>query len=267
LIATPAALALCLGIANLAFFDPMAAHLYEDFRTLDETLVRKLDHPFDISKAGIWAQEKHDGETTILFSPTVHEQGDSLVFDHVTLFKNANDKPEERLEAAGGQLLGGTLILHNVWHFALSTGVPVASHTESYSVPTTLTAERLQDSFAPPDTMTVGELRDFIANSKNAGFASARHRLYLQSQIASPLLYVAMVLVAAAFYLLPSPRLVGWILRGAAALFAGFALYFWNRFTFALGLSGELPIPLAAWSSTATVLLLSVSYLMHRQDG
>jgi lipopolysaccharide export system permease protein len=76
-----------------------------------------------------------------------------------------------------------------------------------------------------------------------------------------------MVLLAAAFYLLPSPRLVAWVIRGTIAVFAAFLLYFWNRFTFALGLSGALPVPLAAWSSTATVLLFGVGYLMHYQDG
>jgi lipopolysaccharide export system permease protein len=149
----------------------------------------------------------------------------------------------------------------------LSSGVPAPQHLDTYSLATSLTSERLQDSFAPPETMSMGELQDFIAGSQTAGFSTARHRLYLQAQIASPLLYVAMVLLAAAFYLLPSPRLVAWVIRGMIAVFAAFLLYFWNRFTFALGLSGALPVPLAAWSSTLTVLLFGTGYLMHRQDG
>src|SRR4051812_3533551 len=188
MLALPGLIALALGIGNLVVFDPFAAHLYQDYQRLEDLLVRRLEHPFELSKAGIWAQEKHGAETTILFSPTVHEDGEALVFGHLTVFKNAGNKPLERIEANGARLQDGALALTDVWQFGLGTGTPAPRHVDNFTLPTTLTAERLQDSFEAPETMSVGELQDFIAGSQNAGFATARHRLYLQAQIASPLL-------------------------------------------------------------------------------
>ncbi len=59
------------------------------------------------------------------------------------------------------------------------------------------------------------------------------------------------VLVAAAFYLTAHARFSGWTMRGVTGVATGFLLYFFSRFTYALGLSTTLPIALAAWAPTA----------------
>jgi lipopolysaccharide export system permease protein len=56
-------------------------------------------------------------------------------------------------------------------------------------------------------------------------------------------------------------------MRGVAGLGAGFLFYFFNRFTYALGLSSTLPLLLAAWAPTVVAALVSLAYLLHREDG
>ena len=80
-----------------------------------------------------------------------------------------------------------------------ASGLPQPSDT--LSVATRLTLDNLQDSFASPETMSFWELPGFIKILENAGFSAVQHRLYFHAQLASPLLFTAMVLIAATFSL------------------------------------------------------------------
>ena len=55
--------------------------------------------------------------------------------------------------------------------------------------------------------------------------------------------------------------------RALAGLGAGFLFFFFNKFTYALGLSATLPLAFAAWSPTVITMLLGLGYLFHREDG
>ena len=76
-----------------------------------------------------------------------------------------------------------------------------------------------------------------------------------------------MVMLAAAFFLTAQARLAAWTLRAAAGVAAGFLLYFFSQFTYALGLAATLPVLLAAWAPAAIALLLSLAFLFFNEDG
>jgi lipopolysaccharide export system permease protein len=44
-------------------------------------------------------------------------------------------------------------------------------------------------------------------------------------------------------------------------------LYFVSNFVFALGLSGKVPVVLAAWTPASVSLMFGVSLLLHLEDG
>ncbi len=50
-------------------------------------------------------------------------------------------------------------------------------------------------------------------------------------------------------------------------MLTGFLLYFLSNFVFALGLSGKLPVILAAWTPAGISLTLGVASLLHLEDG
>ena len=68
----------------------------------------------------------------------------------------------------------------------------------------TLTSDEILDSFAPPETVGFWDLGRFIAQMEESGFSGQRHRLFLQSELAKPALFAAMVLIGAAFALRPT---------------------------------------------------------------
>src|SRR5690606_783049 len=106
----------------------------------------------------------------------------------------------------------------------------------------------------------------FIKLLETSGFSAHRHRLYWYTLMAQPLLLGALVLIAATFALRPTRRGgTSWLIMGG--VLAGFLLHFLSDVVFALGLAGNIPIVLAAWTPAGVCLLIGASILLHAEDG
>jgi lipopolysaccharide export system permease protein len=168
-----------------------------------------------------------------------------------------------RLDTTIAQLNDGYWLVRSGW---LSTPMQASQQVEAYRLPTDMTREKLQDSFASPHTLTFWELPAFIRVLEQAGFSALRHKMHWQSLLATPLTFTAMVLVAALFAL-RIPRRGHIMLLIVGGLGVGFLYYFMADFMSALGISGRLPISLAAWSPPVLYILLSLTALLHTEDG
>ena len=266
-LAPPLVLTLALGAVNLAVVDPFAANLYDSYQRLEDGLIRRNTTSLNIDKGGLWLREAQGPAATIVHAGTMQTEGDVLDLTGLSIFKMDGDRVESRFEAAKGRIGEGVIAMTTVWEMQLASGRAVATYHDTFDLPTTLTADKVQDSLAAPETMSFWDLPAFIRSSQAAGFSALPHRLYWQSLLASPFMLCAMVLVASAFYLTTGTKLPGWSLRGAAGIGTGFVVYFLNHFTYALGLSATLPLALAAWAPTVATAMFGVAYLFHREDG
>ncbi len=131
---------------------------------------------------------------------------------------------------------------------------------------TTLTPRKIEESFASPDTMSFWDLPGFINLLEESGFPAQRHRLHYNVLLARPFLLCAMVLVAATFSLRMQRR-GGATFMIVGGVISGFLLYFLSDIVFALGLSGKVPVGLAAWTPTVVSLMFGASMLLHLEDG
>jgi lipopolysaccharide export system permease protein len=114
--------------------------------------------------------------------------------------------------------------------------------------------------------MSFWELPGFISLLEQSGFSAQRHRLHFNVLLARPLLFCAMVLVAATFSLRMQRR-GGAGMMIISGVVAGFLLYFLSDIIFALGLSAKVPVLLAAWTPTAVSMIFGVTMLLHLEDG
>ena len=137
---------------------------------------------------------------------------------------------------------------------AASTAPP--PRAAGLDLPTTLTSEEILESFAPPETVGFWDLGRFIAQMEESGFSGQRHRLFLQSELAKPALFAAMVLIGAAFALRPT-RFGQTGVMILLAVLAGFALYFLKDFAESLGGRGQIPLIVAAWTPPVAAILLA----------
>lgn len=137
---------------------------------------------------------------------------------------------------------------------------------ETYTVPSELTPTQIRDSFGTPSSISIWALPAFIAQLEAAGFSARNHTVWLQSELARPLSFVAMVFIGAVFTLRHT-RMGRTGLMVLLAVLAGFLVYFISNLTQLMGQNGQLPIALAVWSPSVAAICLALALLLHIEDG
>jgi len=254
------------GVFNLAVINPLSASMYQEYERMEDDLQMRSDNPLTLSSGGLWLREPlSGGGQAVIHSKTVHQTDGDLVMGKITvLSQDKNGNFQSRMEAETGAIDDGVLTLNDVW--VMQGGRP-SYHANQIQQPTSLSLAKIQDKFSSPSSLSFWELPGFIKFFESAGFSAHKHVLHWHSLLASPLLYCAMVFVAAVFSLNPNVRKGGLLFRVVSGVGVGFIFYFFTRITYALGLSNSLPLFLSAWSPVVVTLLLSLTILFHQEDG
>ena len=267
-LAAPALCATLLGATATAGVTPVSAVMRARAESLDNTYLKSGGGPLALNGGQLWLRQSDSGITprgvAILHALSVNLANGKLRVKNVSIFRmDDQDRLLERIEAGSGLLGSGTWILDDA-HAVTPGHAPDKPGT--LNLATTLTVDRVEESFASPDTFSVWALPGFIAMLDRSGFSSIRHRLYFQTLLALPLLAGTMTLLAASFSMRPARR--GGVARMiASGVAAGFALFLVSKIAEEFGQSGSLPAVLAAWAPAAAGLLLSISLLLHLEDG
>jgi len=261
-LATPLLVAIGLGVFAMTVYSPVASTFLAQYSRLEARYIRGEPSQLAVSSTGLWLRQGDAGNQSVIHALRVGEQGMRL--DNVIVFRyQGQDTFAGRIDAKTADLGDNIWRLREAW-VSGPDGRPVFH--ETYTLPTELTPSEIEESFASPDTMSFWDLPRFISNAERAGFQPKRHRLYWYSMFALPLLFMAMVFMAASF----SFRLVR--LGGVpqlllAAALSGFAIYFLQDVTKAMGISGLLPLPLAAMAPAMVATLLGMTMLFYEEDG
>lgn len=262
-----------IGIVNVVGVNPLSAALYKSYEHMEDDLILQQAGTFDLSQGGLWLREARPpagpeagtAGQVVVRAGHVRQDGLNLrMRDLSFFFLGPSERFERRVDAATGSLTNGRFHLEDVWE--MEPGQP-GRHLDRLELETALTLGRVQENFASPETLSFWELPEFIAFFEAAGFSAHQHRMYWHSLIASPALLCAMVLMAAVFSASPNTRSGRGIVRVVGGVGTGFLVYFFSKLTYALGLSGTLPLWLAAWSPALITTLLGTSILLHLEDG
>ncbi len=260
----PAVLAAVLiGVVKVTVFNPIAAAMLARYEVLEAKALHGQVTQLTIAPSGLWLrQAAPEGGEAIMHANRVIGSVAQLQ-RVIVLIYNPDHSFRARLDAAAAHLEPGQWRLDDT--YSAAAGQP-AEPIGTYTLATDFTVDKIQESFARPETMSFWALPGFIDLLQRAGFSAIRHRLYLQSLLAGPLLLSAMILIAATFSLRPARRGgVGTMI--GLGVGAGFLLYFVSDLVFALGLSARIPVVLAAWAPALISSLLGLSMLLHMEDG
>lgn len=255
-------LAVLIGALDMALFNPIAAAMVGRYEQLEARLFHGQSSLLSVSSSGLWLRQADAGGQSVIHALHASNRGTELGDVTIFLYKGS-DHFIGRIDARQATLRPGYWQLEK----ALLTGPGRTARVEdSYRVPTSLTLAQIQDSFASPDSLSFWQLPSFIASLEAAGFSAVRHRLHWQSVLATPLLLIAMVLIAATFSLRMTRRGgTGYMLAGG--VLTGFLLYFLSDVVAALGLAGTIPVTMAAWTPAGVCTLLGVTTLLYLEDG
>ena len=181
----------------------------------------------------------------------------------------ASGTPLSRIMATSAELTDGAWVLTEVkkWRL-LGSANPErdAQRFDTLRVPSDLTREQIRNSFGTPSSIAIWDLPDFITRLDRAGFSARQHRVWFQTELALPLLLVAMVLIGAGFTMRHT-RFGGTGPMVLAAVLMGFSLFFIRNFAQVLGENGQLPVYVAAWSPPLAAILMALALILHLEDG
>ena len=138
--------------------------------------------------------------------------------------------------------------------------------TSVYLLASNLTPEQVTKSFVNPNSVSFWKLPDIVERTVAAGLDATAYRMRYQTLMASPLMLVAMVLIAASFSL-RFFRFGGVARMVSGGVVAGFMLYVATKLVADLGGAGLLAASVAAWSPAIVGSLLGALALLYQEDG
>lgn len=260
-----AAAAFVLGALAVGALNPFAAALNARFEIERARLMENYlgDQPKDI-----WLRQGDDRTQIVIHAKARDTQQGQVRLRGVSLFmyeKGPTGAPEfrRRLEAAEARLMPGFWQLRDVRE---ATAGESSIRSDSLSIRSSLDAEAAMERLASPEAIAFWRLPAAIRLTEQAGFSAAGYRLRFQQLLATPLLFAAMTILAAAFSL-RLVRLGGLAGLAGAGVALGFVIFFFNQFAGALGRADIIPLAAAAWAPAVVALLAGVTLLCYTEDG
>lgn len=264
----PVAMALVLGVLAVALFNPIVAATSRQYEFRANQYARGDTSTLSIGSEGLWLRQGGADGQTVIRATRANLDGTSLY--GVTFISFAADgTPTRRIEASEAVLTDGAWMLQAAKEWPLQGSANPergAALHGGLTVATDLTRDQIRDSFGKPSAIPIWELPAFITQLTRAGFSARQHRVWLQMELALPLMMAAMVLVGAGFTMRHT-RFGRTGMMVLLALLAGFAIFFLRNFAQVLGNNGQIPVILAAWSPPVAATLLSLGFLLHLEDG
>jgi lipopolysaccharide export system permease protein len=264
----PVVTALLIGAVAVAVLNPLVAATTKRYETLSNQMEGGSTSGASFGTDGLWLRQGDANGQWVIHADRANAEGTAL-FGVTFIAFGPTGGPLSRIEAKSAALQHGEWMATDAKEWKFETGGnPEASSVshQTLNLTTNLTADQIRESFGDPATVAIWDLPRFIANLDRAGFSSRKHAVWLQMELALPLLMAAMVLVGAGFTMRHA-RLGRSGILVLFALLAGLAIFFVRNFAQVLGESGQIPIVLAAWSPPLAALLLALSLLLHLEDG
>lgn len=276
IIAAPALTAAIFGGLAVAILNPMVAATGKQYQVMVAQIEAHGGDIVSLGDAEVWLRQglrvpgpedsSEMGQVVIRATRASHDA--TTLYDATFMLFTPEQGPIGRIDARQATLKDGNWLLTDTKEWPLTAPNPeiAARNVASREIPTELSAERIRDGFGSPDTVTFWELPGYIDLLERAGFSAQRHKVWLQMELARPLLMAAMVIIAAVFTMRHMRgRKMGALVLGAFA--AGIALFFLRNLAQVLGDNGDIPPILAGWAPPLVAILFALGALLQLEDG
>jgi lipopolysaccharide export system permease protein len=256
----PVAIAAAAGIASVTVLNPVCVFMKHRADALETRLFGR--NGTQTEDTILWIKQKSvDGEAFIKASD-VSPEGTQLIAPTAYVYDWAGTF-EQRIEARTGTLLPG------VWQFdqvRVTASGEESFFAQTYLLATKLSGEEVLRGSVTPDSVPFWDLPAARAAAETAGLDGTAFRLQFHTLLTRPLLFVAMVMITAAFSL----RFfrfggIGKMVFGGVG--AGFVVYGAAKFVGNLGGAGLISPLVAAWSPAVVASLLGAFALLNQEDG
>lgn len=265
LLAPSMVVAALVGVFAFSAYNPVASAMADRYDVLTARIGGDVNR-LSVSPEGIWLRQGGRDSQIVIHADSANATATELF--HVTFYEFANGETlVRRIDADSAELTRGAWLLSGVDFWDLTLDETIARvRLPFHQVPTSITPEEVIEGVASPETISFWKLPAFIQSLERSGFSARRHRIHWHAQLASPLLFAAMMLIGAAFSMRPA-RFGGLGVMALGCVITGLGYYFIADLSLAFGFSGGAPILAAAWAPPVSALFLAVGLLLHLEDG
>ena len=256
-------IALFIGALQITVINPVSAALLSRFETLESRHLSERRSYVTLLREGLWLRQGMDDGSHIILHAGRIDMPLWVLHDVMVLFFSPDDGFIRRIDSPTARIESGQ------WRFedALSNRPETKpERLPLVTLPTELTAEDIEDSFSSPKALSFWNMPGFIKTMESTGFDATRVKIHFESLLAQPLMFAAMILLAAAVSLRP-PRNHGTLILILLGVGIGLMVFFLSSFLQALGASHQIPALLASWSPPLVALLLGVAIMLNLEDG
>ncbi len=252
------------GIIMTTLINPLGSMLLGRFDQLESTYLNAEVPQISLLQEGLWLRQESTGEGHVILHAGKVKLPEWELQDVMALFFNQKGDFARRIDAGSAQLGDGQWVFRDV--ISNTVGQPGSEKIPLVALATTLTTAKIEESFAEPQALSFWKLPAFIHTLETTGFDSVPIKVHFQSLLAQPLLYAAMILLAASVSLRP-PRFRGAFALAALGVGIGFMVFFLSSFLQAMGATHQIPVLLAAWAPALVSFLLGLAVMLNLEDG
>ncbi|WP_262029911.1 LPS export ABC transporter permease LptG [Microvirga sp. Mcv34] len=252
-------IALLIGVLSVTVYNPVSAILKQRASILE---TQTFSRPTQNREKPIWIRQRSQdgqailrGDGSATDSPTLY--GVTVyAFDPTGVFTHRVEAKEATLHEGFWELKDARI---------LSATEEPQSH-ERYLIASNLQPSQVRQSFIEPDAVPFWSLRETINRMAQADINVTAYQLHYDLLLARPLLFIAMVFVAASVSL-RFFRFGGVAMMVLGGVAAGFMLYVATELMAELGAAGIISSLVAAWFPAVVGSLLGTLALLHQEDG
>ncbi|MHA1550035.1 MAG: LptF/LptG family permease [Alphaproteobacteria bacterium] len=254
-----------IGFLYITLVNPLSVFLNKQGQEIRFNAGISSTNPFSISEKGFWLKEKGEKNTHIVKASSVKQVDSILYFENPTVFFISHDHIfESRMKAERGRLTQNELIFENT---SLYRPGEKREKKEFVKIKSQLTPHKIRDSLYADTMISFWELPSLISFLKRTGFNTRRHVVLFSSFLFFPFLLGVFSLLGMAFSISKHIRHTRFFIRIALGIATGFGLFFADKITLSLTTTGVLPLFLGLSGTALIAFFLSVSFLLHSEDG
>jgi lipopolysaccharide export system permease protein len=254
--------ALVLGIAAVALYNPLAAAARSESERLIAEAFGREASLLASSGEGSWLRQDGVDGQSVMSAKAIANQGLSLV--GVTVFQfDAQGRFVERIDADRANLADGYWELHKAM---VSRPGREPETFDTFTVSTYLTRERVSEALGSEIAVSMWQLPSLIEVAERAGLSAARYKMQYALLLSRPMLLMAMVILAATVSL-RSFRSGGTQTMVITGMVGGIGFFLLTEVSRQIGIAGLVSPTTAVWVPIGLALLVSLTVLLHQEDG
>lgn len=256
------AVAFVLGLFGVTLYNPLAAKARDYAEELRAEAFGREGNLLGSSGGVTWLRQ--DGEDGPSIIAATHAKDQGLTLYGVTVYQFApSGRFHTRIDAESAQLREGYWRLSDA---LVSTAGEKPQTFDAYLVATYLSPERVQDALGTVIALSFWDLPNLIEVAERAGLKTDKLKIQYELLLSRPFLCIAMVLLAATVSL-RSFRQGGIQTMVLVGMSGGLGFFLLAEVSRQVGTAGLVPPWAAVWIPVALVSMISLTVLLHQEDG